>query len=513
LGPDNIAYMSRIGVEEADVVIVGSRLAGTAAAVPLAREGRKVVVLDKSRFPSDQISTHVLVPSGVSELARMGALRHILALNPAKSRYLELFVGDVRVRERFTPVDGIDYGVCVPRPEQDMCLVQACREAGGDVRERCSVDEVTWSEGRASGVRYRSGDDQHEIRAKLVIGADGRRSRVAEQVGVWQPYRGSKNGRGFAFRYMDDPRVGTSDHATLGIYRKGSGTCLTLPSSPEGRLLMVWMVPAAEIAQFRADPDGMWAEKLTEDPLLAKRVEGATNMGRLRAADQLSSYYRASSGPGWALAGDAGHFKDPVVGQGQRDAMRHGRLLGEAAAVALDDPVVLDAALERWERQRDRDTLSTYHWGNRETRAAAPSLLVREVFRTFEGDDSPNASDTFNRQRKVERIIGPLRLGRATVRALATRGADRREILAEVAAELPIEVAVRRETWFERFRYCGPSASEHPGWDVGAPPIGRSSGHDEAVVLPKEADETASTVNTDSSGQDNGADVTAPTGG
>ncbi|MDT7635716.1 MAG: hypothetical protein QOC83_4, partial [Pseudonocardiales bacterium] len=59
-------------IEKADVVIVGSRCAGTAAAVPLARAGLKVIVVDKGGFPSDTLSTHVLVPNGVQELQFMG---------------------------------------------------------------------------------------------------------------------------------------------------------------------------------------------------------------------------------------------------------------------------------------------------------------------------------------------------------------------------------------------------------------------------------------------------------
>lgn len=462
-------------IEEVDVVIVGARIAGTAAAVPLARAGRKVVLLDKSRFPSDTLSTHVLVPNGVAELQRMGALSHALKLGPARSRYLAVVSGDVRLRERFTPVHGIDYSLCIPRPEQDLCLVTAAREAGADVREKCFVEEVVWRDGRGVGVRYRLAGKSYEIRAKLVIGADGRYSRVAAEVGSWQPYRGSLNGRGFAFRYMDDPMVGTIEHETLGIYRAGSSIALTLPSCPRGRMLVVWMAPAADIPRFRDDPDGTWSEKEAEDPHLAERIAGAKNADKLRTADKLASFYRASSGPGWALAGDAGHFKDPVAGQGQRDALRHGRLLGEAARAHLDNPRALDEALKNWERNRDRDTISTYHWANRESRPAAPSALVREVFRTFEGDDEPGVTDTFNRIRKVEKVIGPSRLTRALIKALAQRGVDRREILREVAAELPIELAIRLETWFGGFRYQGWSPSERPGWDIGPAPVAPAS--------------------------------------
>lgn len=457
-------------VEEFDVVIVGGRLAGAAAAVPLARAGHNVVVLDKSRFPSDQLSTHVLVPNGVAELQRMGALPRILQLGPAQSRYLGVHVGDVRLRERFAQVDGIDYGLCVPRLEQDACLVETAREAGVDVRERCMFEDVIWRDGRVTGVRYRHEGEDHVIRAPLVIGADGRHSKVAAAVGEWQPYRGSQNGRGFAFRYMDDPKVGTIEHETYGLYRRGRPTVLTLPSSPRGQLLVAFIAPVNDIPRFRKGGDQFWWDAVAEDPNLAERVAGATNLGPLRSTTKLVSYYRRSSGPGWALVGDAGHFKDPVAGQGQRDALHHGRLIGEAVRGTLDDPVELDSAVRRWEQHRDRDTRSTYHWANRESRPEAPSPLIREVFRTFEGDDRPDVSDTFNRIRKIEKIIGPSRLVRGLARALFARGADRKAVLCEAAREIPIELGIRSETWFGGFRYSGWAPSERPGWSMGEPP-------------------------------------------
>lgn len=465
--------MAAIDVEESDVVIVGARLAGTAAAIPLVRAGRKVIVLDKSRFPSDQLSTHVLVPSGVSELQHMGALPRILRLDPARTRYLGVQVDDVRLRERFAPVDGIDYGLCVPRLEQDMCLVETAREADVDVRERCMFEDVIWRDGRVAGVRYRHDGETRVIRAPLVIGADGRRSKVAAAVGEWQPYRGSQNGRGFVFRYMDDPKVGTIEHETFGLYRPGARTVLTLPSSPRGRLLVVFMAPVDDIPRFQRGGDQFWWDALSEDPGLAERTTGATDLSPLRSTTKLVSYYRRSSGPGWVLAGDAGHFKDPVAGQGQRDALHHGRLLGEVVRGSLDDPSALDSALGRWEQHRDRDTRSTYHWANRESRPDAPSPLVREVFRTFEGDDGPDVSDTFNRVRKIEQVIGPRKLIRGATRALLARGADRKAILREIAREIPIELGIRWEKCFGGFRRTGWGPSERPGWSLGEPPATR----------------------------------------
>ncbi|MCW2515598.1 MAG: dependent oxidoreductase [Mycobacterium sp.] len=458
-----------VAVETVDVVIVGARCAGTAAAVPLARAGRAVVVLDKTRFPADTMSTHVLVPNGVQELQHMGALRKILALGPTKSKYLTLHDGDLEIRERFTPFAGIDYGLCVPRDQQDVLLVEAARDAGADVRERCSVEQVVWRDGRAVGVRYRTSEGEFEIHAKLVIGADGRKSRVAAEVDAWTPYRASKNGRGFAFRYLDDP-LGADAPKEFQIYRANGNQALVLPSCPAGRTLVVHMCPAEDIAAHRADPEGAWQAKLDQDPALRARIGGATNMSKVRSTDDLSAYYRRSSGPGWALAGDSGHFKDPVTGNGMRDALKFGRLLGEAAAATIDDPAALDAALRAWEQARDKDTLSTYHWGNRESRPEPTSPLVQAVLGTFAGSEEPNLSDTFNRARPVESIINPGRLARGLVRALKKPGADRRAILREVCSELPMEISARRHRLLDEFRSTKPTATERSGWSVGSAP-------------------------------------------
>ncbi|MCW2786680.1 MAG: dependent oxidoreductase [Marmoricola sp.] len=457
-------------IEQADVVIVGARCAGTAAAVPLARAGLKVIVIDKAKFPADTMSTHVLVPNGVQELQFMGALDKILALNPAKSRYLTLHDDDgLEVVERFKPFSGIDYGICIPRDQQDVLLVEAARDAGADVRERTAMTEVVWRDGRAAGVHCKTSEGDYEIHAKLVIGADGRKSRVAAEVDSWTPYRASRNGRGFAFRYLDDPQ-GADAPSAFQIFRAHGNQVLVLPSCPAGRTLVVNMTDATKIKGIRADPEAGWQEMLDLDPVLNERVGGATNMSSVRSTDDLSAYYRRSTGPAWALAGDSGHFKDPVTGNGMRDALKFGRLLGEAAAATLDDPEQLDRALRAWEAARDADTISTYHWGNRESRPGPSSPLVREVLRTFAGNDAPNLSDTFNRARPIEAIITPRRMVKGLINALRAPGADRRAILREVVGELPAEIGARRHRLLDGFRSTRSAGTEREGWDVGTAP-------------------------------------------
>lgn len=471
--------------ERADVVIVGARCAGSAAAIVLARAGRRVVVLDKTRFPSDTLSTHALLPNGVSQLARIGALERVLALNPARSTLVHMQSGRAQINERWRPVDGIDYGLCVPRTVHDMALVETARAVGAEVRERCEVERVLWRAGRVVGVEYRDGDELRAIRAPLVIGADGRRSTVVAQVGAWRPYRASRNGRGLAFRYMDDPMVGTEWHRTMSHWREGNTIGFTFPCCPEGRLLLLWMGPAEEIARFRRETERVWSEKLRLHANgLALRVEGATNLSKLRSTADTPAFFRASSGPGWALAGDAGHFKDPVIGQGMRDAMYAGRLLGEMVVDRLEDPQRLDATLRRWEQVRDREMLPSYHWANRESRPIPPSALFREVISTFRSRE-PDAGDSFNRVRTPERVVGPSHLVRGLAGALMRSGdSTRLELLREALGELPAEIDIRRERWSGGFRSTRPTATERQDWSLPAPPQGSVGSEPGAQVIP-----------------------------
>ena len=239
---------------------------------------------------------------------------------------------------RFEPVDGIDFALCNPRPAFDLAMVETAREAGADVRERTSLVDVRWTGGRAIGVRVREqGGREYDIDCALVIGADGRGSTTAAKVGAARPYRGSRNGRGLAFVYADDPQVGTVWRNRVIQLRARDTHTLVFPC-PDDRMLVLFMGPAEEIPLFRKDPQGMWDRMLAENPIAAERVGDAPNRTKMRSTGSVSAFYRRSSGPGWALAGDAGHFKDPVIGQGMRDAMRFGRLLGEAVAPVVDDP-------------------------------------------------------------------------------------------------------------------------------------------------------------------------------
>lgn len=453
-------------MERVDVVVVGARLAGCAVAAPLARAGRSVVMLDRMRFPSDQLSTHVLMPAGTSELAQMGALPKILALRPSRVRYVQVEVDGAVCRERLRPAaDGIDYGVCVPRDLQDVQLVAAAREQGADMRERCTLQSLRWRAGRVCGVLYRDGaGEAHELATTLVVGADGRRSTVAALVGCWRPYRLSRNGRGLVFRYLDDPFPGGIEAQTYYQWREGDSFAFAFPTTPAGRLLVLLMGHRDEASIARGDAEGYWRAKLRAHPALAARVNGATAASKLRSTAETPAFFRASSGPGWALVGDAGHFKDPVTGQGMRDAMFAGRTLAEQVLAKLDDPLAVDRATRAWEAARDRECLPAYHHANADTHVERQSPTLRELVREAGRSLEPDLGDLFGRARTPQQIVPAARMARVGFAALWRGECSRRETLRRGAAELRTALAVNRELRAARFRSSTPIAgSEHPG--------------------------------------------------
>src|SRR3954452_21676632 len=115
------------------------------------------------------------------------------------------------------------------------------------------------------------------------------------------------------------------------------------------------MPPLERNCEFLEDREAEYDRSIALLPELRERLEGCTRATKVRGASDLPSYFRRSSGPGWALAGDAGHFKDPVTAQGIRDALRFGRVLGERVAPVLDSRADLDAAVAAWERECDRE--------------------------------------------------------------------------------------------------------------------------------------------------------------
>ncbi|HJQ44414.1 MAG TPA: FAD-dependent monooxygenase, partial [Jatrophihabitantaceae bacterium] len=287
--------------------------------------------------------------------------------------------GGVEVRADYSPVDGIAHAMCVRRIGLDAALVATARAAGADVREHARVTDLVWRDGRVVGVRYQDQDGSvRQVCASLVVGADGRRSTIADLVGTATPYRARPSGRACYYGYWRDAASSWRDIAAQ--WRAGGELGTAFPCD-DGLVLVLLQPPTRRVDEFRGDVERTYRQTIAAIPGLAARLRDCELMGPVRSATGIESYFRRSSGPGWALVGDAGHFKDPVTAQGIRDALRYGRQLGEAAHERLDDAPALDAAVTRWERDRERDCLEVYQWTNELARGEPMSAIEIELYR------------------------------------------------------------------------------------------------------------------------------------
>ena len=161
-----------------DVIIVGARVAGSATALLLARQGARVLLLDQARFPSDTLSTHQVQLPAVARLRRWGLLEAVKASNAVPTRTVRFDPGPVVRHGSFPAHEGVDALYSPRRYILDQILLDAAREAGAEVVERFAVEDLLRDSGRVVGITGRAKGAARSERAPLVIGADGKHSTV-----------------------------------------------------------------------------------------------------------------------------------------------------------------------------------------------------------------------------------------------------------------------------------------------------------------------------------------------
>jgi 2-polyprenyl-6-methoxyphenol hydroxylase-like FAD-dependent oxidoreductase len=425
-------------------VIVGARCAGSPLATMLARRGLQVCLLDKAEFPSETLSTHVIQPSGVAILDRLGVLGTVLGAGAVHLKHFSFAANGARIDAE---IDAEALGapsLCIRRISLDHLLVEAAASAGAEVRTGTRAKSLLWDDGRVVGVETERG----ALRARLVIGADGCRSTVASLVGAAE-YHVSPPSRMFAWAYFE----GVDE--TEGRLRLGSLGELTYVSSPtDGGLFMAAVCPPLVTRDaFLADREGSFMTGLAAWPELGNLVAGGSRVGSIRVMTNWHGYFRESAGPGWALLGDAGHFKDPSPAQGISDALRQAERLAAAIEAGLGGAAGIDETLRRWWRWRDEDGYKM-HWFAADMGAAGSSPLATQFTRDMAADEEAieQLLRVINHESSPSQLFTPRRLGRAAVRAVRHHPNQIPAMAREVAMELRNEVRRSRQRRAHRLR-------------------------------------------------------------
>jgi flavin-dependent dehydrogenase len=330
-----------------DVIVVGARCAGSPTAMLLARQGYRVLLVDRATFPSElPMSTHLLWPPAVLRLQRWGVLEAVRACCPAISIY-DLDLGAFHLRGSPPPVGGVGDAYSPRRVLLDHLLVQEAVKAGVELREKFTMEALLFDDGRVSGIRggHEGGATVAE-EAKLVVGADGPSSLVARSVQAVE-YNEREPIQGTCWSYWSGVRV-SGFEAHLRDYQTVYGW-----QTADGLALIGANWVAEEFDRLGSDVERSFFERLdTVAPGLAGLArEGCREERWYRGSTR--NFFRRPYGPGWALVGDAGYTKDPFTAQGITDAFRDAELLVAAIDDGLSGRCPLNDALADYERGRN----------------------------------------------------------------------------------------------------------------------------------------------------------------
>lgn len=331
-----------------DVIVSGARCAGSPTALLLARAGHRVLLVDRATFPSDTPSTHVLHPPGVAALARWGLEGRLAATGCPPFTTYRFDFGPLVV----SGSPGTAY--CPRRTVLDKLLVDAAAEAGVEVREGFTVDEVLFDGERVVGIRgHDRGGRRVTERGRVLVGADGKHSRVAAAVGV-PSYHERPTVEGAYYAYWSGVPV-----EGFELFIRPGRAMAAVPTH-HGQTLVLAAWPTPEYDDFRVDVEGNFRATAGVVPPLAERLRAGRRESRFHASGHLPGFFRRPYGPGWALVGDAGYTVDPSTAQGISNAFRDAERLAAALDDALSGRRPYDDALGACHRARDDEVLPMY---------------------------------------------------------------------------------------------------------------------------------------------------------
>jgi flavin-dependent dehydrogenase len=365
-----------------DALVIGARCAGSPTAMLLAQKGYRVLLVDKATFPSDIMSTHYIHPLGVAQLKRWGLLGQVIDSNCPPVSQATFDLGPFALVASTLPVDGVAAAYVPRRTVLDNILVDAAVQSGVELREAFSVQEVVMDGDRVTGIRGRSaGGTPVTEYAHMIIGADGMRSLVARTVQAPAYHRIPSLNCGY-YSYWSG-----IDMEGVEFYPRERCTLLAFPTNDH----LVCIGIEWEHQQFpiiRADIEGNFTKTLDLAPHFAERVRRGSREERFVGTADLPNFFRKPYGPGWALVGDAGYHKDPILGHGITDAFRDAELLAEAVHAGLSKQRPLEEALADYERRRNEAAFLIYELNTQFARQEPPSSQMQQLFMAMKGNQA-----------------------------------------------------------------------------------------------------------------------------
>jgi flavin-dependent dehydrogenase len=335
----------------ADVVVVGAGPAGAATAILLAEHGLAVTVLERGPRARPKVCGEYLSPEAGRVLDRLGALKAVDAGGAVALTGMRITAPDGTILDaRYGAVGGFrpyrQHAMGVSRATLDGALLDRVRALPIDLREGVRVTDVIVQRGRLVGVLGADGAGARvEVRARVVVAADGRASVIAQRLGCRHPHR-------LARMALVTYVTGVPDCHDVGeIFVDPPDYAILNPLAPD-RVNLSLVVPLAHAVPWRARLEDFFVARVKQLPHLARRLAGARRLAPLQFMGPLAYRVAPPRDGGVIFVGDAAGFYDPFTGEGIYTALRSAELAAETLVSALRTGDVSATALAAYGRAR-----------------------------------------------------------------------------------------------------------------------------------------------------------------
>ncbi|MBM6406087.1 FAD-dependent oxidoreductase [Phycicoccus sp. CSK15P-2] len=317
---------------ETDYLVIGGGPAGSAAASVLAQAGQDVLVLEKEHFPRFHIGESLLTYA-MPVLDRLGVLEEVSAAGFVVKAGAEF----CRTDAEFSRVDFTEQGggrvaqtFQVERSAFDEILLGAARRRGASVLEGAHVRRVLTEDGRVAGVTYSRGGTSHEVRARFVIDASGR-SGVITSGHLRSRSRPARGSAVAVYRHFGgvDERHNPGVEGDIQVGTHDDGWVWAIPIRAD--VISVGVVTTPETLRAADSRQQLFDTHLARIPRVVERLRGAEPLTEVQVEGDFTYYSDDITGPGYAVAGDAGAFTNPIFSAGVYLALVTGVRAAEAA--------------------------------------------------------------------------------------------------------------------------------------------------------------------------------------
>lgn len=323
-----------------DAIVIGGGPAGSTASALLALKGRKVVLLEKEKFPRYHIGESLL-PFGYFTMERLGLLEKMKSAHFVKKYSVQFVIPSGKSSVPFYFFQHLKHDASttwqVLRSEFDQMLLDNAREKGAEVIEEITVREAISEDGAVKGVRAVTKDGEtREFRAPITIDASGRdaffvsrngwkvRDPYLNKIAIWTYYKGAKRDEGF------------DEGATTVAYVPEKGWFWYIPLA--GDIVSVGVVAEKDyLYNGTKDIKEIFHREVGRNRWIEEHLAVGEQTGPYRVTGEYSYRSKYCAADGLILAGDAFAFLDPVFSSGVMLALRSGELAADAADAALLD--------------------------------------------------------------------------------------------------------------------------------------------------------------------------------